>query len=140
MNTSSFPFLTVLTFTPLLGALLVMFLPAAQSRAMKVVTLLASLGSLLLAICITAQFQPNIGMQFVETAGWIPSLNVDYHLGVDGLSITMVLLTAVITPLALLAHWKLDKDVRLFCVLFLFLETGMLGLNQGIVSNRRGQF
>src|SRR5208283_4510965 len=57
-----------------------------------------------------------------------PALNVDYRLGVDGLSMTMVLLTAIVTPLALLAHWKQDQNVKLFFILFLLLQTGMFGV------------
>ena len=65
---------------------------------------------------------------FEERWSWIPALNVDYRLGVDGLSMTMVLLTAIVTPLALLAHWKLDRNVKLFFFLFLLLQTGMFGV------------
>src|SRR3990172_1668877 len=128
MNETVFPFLSVLTFAPLVGALVVALCPAVLDRTIKLVALAASGFSLLLAICIWTQFRPAAGLQFVEELSWIPSLHVTYHLGVDGLSIGMVLLTAIITPLAMLAHWKQDRQPKLFFILFLLLQTGMFGV------------
>ncbi len=122
------PYLSWITFVPLIGALVVVFLDKRNDRPIKVVTLLASLVSLALSLKVWLAFDPAKGLMFEERFPWIPSINVDYHLGVDGLSITMLMLTAIITPLALLAHWKLDKDAKLFFFLFLLLETGMLGV------------
>ncbi len=124
----NFPFLTLMTFAPLIGAAVVLLLPKTADKAIKVVALLASLFSFSLALCIWSQFQPAAGLQFVERAAWIPMLHVDYYLGVDGLSVTMVLLTGLITPLALLAHWNQDRSVKLFFFLFLLLQAGMFGV------------
>ncbi|MDW8343928.1 MAG: NADH-quinone oxidoreductase subunit M [Verrucomicrobiae bacterium] len=122
------PILSLITFAPFVGALVVLALPKEADRAIKWVALVSSLISSVLAVIALAQFDPAGGLQFVERVRWIPALNVDYHLGVDGLSMGMVLLTALITPLALLAHWKLIEGVKLFFVLFLFLQVGMFGV------------
>ena len=121
------PYLSMITFAPLLGALVVALLPKGNERLIKIVALAASAVSLVLSVKVWLGFVP-VGMMFEERWMWIAGLNVDYHLGVDGLSVAMVLLTAVVTPLALLAHWKLEQDVKLFFVLFLLLETGMFGV------------
>jgi NADH-quinone oxidoreductase subunit M len=121
------PYLSMITFAPLLGALVVALLPKGNGRLIKIVALAASGVSLLLSVKMWLGFAPA-GLMFEERWTWIAGLNVDYHLGVDGLSVAMVLLTAVVTPLALLAHWKLEEDVKLFFVLFLLLESGMFGV------------
>jgi NADH-quinone oxidoreductase subunit M len=126
MNPTGGHILSWITFIPLIGAAVVSLL--RNHRAIKLAALLASLASLGLTLVVWYRFDPSAGLIFEERFAWIPSINVDYRLGVDGLSITMLLLSVVITPLALLAHWKLDRDVRLFFFLFLLLETGMIGV------------
>jgi NADH-quinone oxidoreductase subunit M len=128
MSQSSFSSLSFITFTPLIGAVLVLLLPKTSDRSIKLVSLAASFISLILTLCMWSRFDPNAGLMFEERWPWIPALNVDYRLAVDGLSVTMVLLTAIVTPLALLAHWKQDRDVKLFFFLFLLLQTGMFGV------------
>lgn len=117
--------LSWMTFVPLIGAVLIAF---AGKDSARLIALAASLVSLGCAIGVWIGFDAGAGLQFAESFHWIPILNIDYHLGVDGLSVTMVLLTAIITPLALLASWKQDRDVKLFFFLFLLLETGMFGV------------
>jgi len=120
--------LSIITFTPLIGAVLVLLMPKGSDRGIKLLALIASLLSLALTHNVWNHFDPNGGMMFEERWQWIPAMNVDYHLGVDGLSMTMVLLTALIMPLALLASWKQERNVKLFFILFLLLETGMFGV------------
>jgi NADH-quinone oxidoreductase subunit M len=120
--------LSIITFTPLIGAALVLLMPKGSDRGIKLLALVASVISLLLTFYVWSGFDPNAGLMFEERWQWIPTLNVDYRLAVDGLSMTMVLLTALITPLALLASWKQDRSVKLFFILFLLLETGMFGV------------
>jgi len=122
-----FPYLSLITFLPLAGALAVLLLPKTQERAMKVAAIVASSLSLLFAVKVWLAFTPG-AMCFEEDWLWIGALNVRYHLGVDGLSVAMVLLTAIITPLAMLAHWNLKEKVKLFFALFLLLQTGMFGV------------
>jgi NADH-quinone oxidoreductase subunit M len=125
---TAFPYLSWITFVPLLGALVIAFAPKNNETGIKLVAILASLASLGLTLAVWSKFDANAGLMFEERFSWIPAIAVDYRLGVDGLSITMVLLTAIITPLALLAHWKLDRDVKLFFFLFMLLEAGMFGV------------
>jgi len=122
------PILSLITFAPLAGAILVLLLPKDSKCAIKLVSLVASLVSLLLTHFVWHHFDPNAGLMFEERSTWIAAMNVDYHLAVDGLSMTMVLLTAIILPLALLASWKQERNVKLFFLLFLLLETGMFGV------------
>lgn len=128
MNLINEHLLSVITFVPMIGALIVLLLPKQSDRAIKAVSLLAGLVSLALSVKLWMAFDPAGGLQFEERWAWIPVIHVDYRLAVDGLSVTMVLLTAIITPLALLAHWKQDRNVKLFFLLFLLLETGMFGV------------
>ena len=115
----SFPILSYITFAPLVGAVVVLLLPKDSKRAIKVVSLVASLVSLFLTHVVWHHFDPSAGLMFEERSAWIPAMNVDYHLAVDGLSVTMLLLTAIIMPLALLASWKQERNVKLFFLLFL---------------------
>jgi NADH-quinone oxidoreductase subunit M len=128
MTQSSIPLLSLITFMPLVAAALILLLPKTSEREIKLIALGASMISLLTTLCVWSRFDPNAGLAFEERWSWIPTLNVDYRLGVDGLSVTMVLLTAIVTPLALLAHWKQDRNVKLFFILFLLLQTGMFGV------------
>ena len=63
-------------------------------------------------------------MQFVERVPWVPSLGIEYHLGVDGLGLLMVLLSALVVPFAMLASWKIENNPKLYFALMLFLEAG----------------
>ena len=128
MTETTFPYLSLITFVPLIGAAMVLLLPKTSEIPIKLVALITSLVSLLFTLHVWSRFDPLSGLMFEERFAWIPAIHVDYRLAVDGLSIAMVLLTAIITPLALLAHWKLDRDVKLFFFLFLLLQTGMFGV------------
>jgi NADH-quinone oxidoreductase subunit M len=120
--------LSIITFAPLVGAVLILMLPGRSQRGIKWIAMGASIISLLTTLCVWSRFDPTAGLAFEERWPWIPVLNVDYRLGVDGLSMTMVLLTAIISPLALLAHWKQTQNPKLFFILFLLLQTGMFGV------------
>jgi NADH-quinone oxidoreductase subunit M len=129
MSSPTYPILTCLTFAPLLGAIiLALFVNKNSHREIKLVALAMSALSLYFAINVWLWFDSTANLNFQESGVWISTLNVNYHLGVDGLSVGMVLLTAVITPLAMLAHWKQDREPKLFFILFLLLETGMFGV------------
>ena len=120
--------ITLLTLTPLVGALLLVGLPAARTAAARRLGLGVTLLTLLQAGLILARYDTGaVGLQFVEKVSWIPSLNVDYFVGLDGMGLLMVLLTTLLVPFALMASWRIDRDVRIFVALVLFLETGLLG-------------
>jgi NADH-quinone oxidoreductase subunit M len=126
--------LTLLIFFPLAGALLILLAPAGRHNLMRAIALATTLVPLAAAIflCVRfdrtfAQLHGNGGLQFIQHAVWIPSFHVEYFVGVDGLSITMVLLTALVSTIAVLASFNIERDVRGYFALFLLLETGMLG-------------
>lgn len=121
--------LSLILFTPLVGAGLVMLLPKEQDRLIQWVSLLISLVPLALSIVLWANFHPGApGFQFEERLEWFPQIGSSYYVGVDGISLVMVLLTTFLTPLALLISFNIREEVRSYFALFLMLETGMLGV------------
>lgn len=121
--------LTILIFLPLAGAVLVALLERGRHELIRWTGLLASLSALVGAAAIFALFVPQqSALQFVERAAWIPSLGISYHLGIDGISLPLVMLTAVMMPLALLSSWSgVAERVKEFTISLLLLETGLLG-------------
>jgi len=126
---NGFPILTALTLTPLVGGFVVVGLGEAQRRLARGLALAISLIGLVLAVLLWAGFDATSGtLQFDERLAWIPSLNVEYFLGVDGLGLLMVLLTALVVPMALAASWRRVNDrVPLYHALVLFLQGGLFG-------------
>lgn len=121
--------LTLITFLPLAGAIVIVLL-RRQSAAIRWVALAFSLLTFALAIKLFVDFSPNHpGMQFVEHFSWIDSPPIGYHLGIDGLSLLLILLTGFLTPLAVLASWtSITARVKEFFLFLLVLETGMIGV------------
>jgi NADH-quinone oxidoreductase subunit M len=122
--------LTLILFSPLIGAAILFFSPRNTSdRTMKWIAFLWSLVPLTLSLILWATYAPGTpGFQFDVKATWFPQINSAYHVGVDGISVPMVLLTALLTPLALLISFNIKDRVRAYLILFLMLETGMLGV------------
>jgi len=121
--------LTLILFTPTLAALLVLGLPNDRPKLIRWVSLLLSLVPTGLAIYLWVAYDPQIaGYQFEVQAAWYPQIKSSFHLGVDGISVPMVLLTGILTPLAMLASWNIKDRVKSFMVLFLLLEMGMMGV------------
>lgn len=121
--------LTIILFFPVLAALVILFLPSDQVRVIRWTALLAGLVPLGLSIWLWTQFQPGgAGFQFQEQYPWYDVIHSSFHLGIDGLSLTMVLLTTLLTPIAILASFSISDKVKAYMILFLFLETGMLGV------------
>lgn len=126
---NSFPLLSALVFIPWAGAALLGFLRGASPKAVRVLALFFSGSTLLLTALALGRFDPaRIAPQWVERHAWIAALNVHYHLGLDGLSLVLVLLTGIVTPAALLASWRLERNPRLFGALFLALQGSALGV------------
>lgn len=118
-----------MTFVPLIGAGLVLLVPTRNERAVKNVSLLTSLGALAAALILLMKFDASVtGYQWTQKVTWISAIHVDYYVGIDGLSIVLVLLTAVLTPLALWASWGIDKHIKAYFFLFLLMETAMFGV------------
>lgn len=125
---STFPWLTFITLTPLLGAALVAGLEPGRKRLARALGLGFSLLALAQAAGLWLNFNPaSVELQFVERHPWIPSIHVDYFLGVDGLGLLMVLLTALVIPFSLLASARSDGLERGFVALMLLLEAGLFG-------------
>jgi NADH-quinone oxidoreductase subunit M len=129
-NTGNFPILSVLAFLPAVGALALMAVPKSKESIFKngafAVTILNFLLSLLLLPGFIAS---SAEMQFVEWRQWIPGIGASYHLGLDGITLFLVLLTTFITMLAVLSSFTaITKKIKEYYICLLFLETGMLGV------------
>lgn len=121
--------LTLITFVPLVGALAVLFIPKEKHGAIKWTSLLFSLVPLALSIMLWAGYDASkAGMQYVVKIPWIRVLNVHYYMGVDGISIPFIFLTALLTTLSLVYSWIVTERPKEYFLLFLFLETGMIGV------------
>lgn len=121
--------LTTILFFPVLTAMIVWILPSDQTKAIRWTALGGSLVSFFLTIYLWMNFDPSIaGYQFEEQYVWYEAIHSTFHVGIDGLSLTMVLLTTLLTPIAILASFGIEDRVKAYMMLFLFLETGMLGV------------
>ncbi|MEY2410954.1 MAG: NADH-quinone oxidoreductase subunit [Verrucomicrobiota bacterium] len=122
------PLITLLTLTPLLGAALIAGLEKDQRALARWMGLGFNLLALALVGVLWLNFDTKSGdPQFVERHEWIPSLNVQYFVAVDGLGLLMVLLAALIMPFALLASWRVEDNTKAFVSLMLFLQAGLFG-------------
>jgi len=124
--------LTLVTFLPLVGVLIILFLREEQKTIIRWLALGISLVTFIVSLVILAQFQANnpdlqlvIRRVWIQVAGW----DIAYHLGVDGLSILLVLLTTFLTPISILSTWTaVEERVKEFMIFFLLLEVGMVGV------------
>jgi NADH-quinone oxidoreductase subunit M len=138
-----FGILSWITLLPVLGMVVVLLLPRQQLSAIRWTALLMTVLQLVLAAIIFARFDRGMagintqaGMQFVEKASWIDiksvawfgRVHIEYLLGIDGLSVVMVLLTALISFVAVISSWTIEKSVKGYFALFLLLDTGMMGV------------
>ena len=130
----SFPWLTVIAAVPLVGAVAVALLPSGRSLLAKQVALAVSLVPLVLTIIMSLKFDSGSGaaFQFTENHDWIPQFGVSYALGVDGIGLVLIALTAVLTPVCLLASWhdaeEDRRSAKAYFALMLMLEAAMIGV------------
>jgi NADH-quinone oxidoreductase subunit M len=121
--------LTLMTFIPIVGMLIVLCLPSKAHNLIRWTAAITTMPPLLLAIWLFVNFdRQQAGFQFVEHAQWIPSFNIEYFVGVDGISITMVLLTALLSFICMFASWGIEKAVKGYFALFLLLDAAMMGV------------
>jgi NADH-quinone oxidoreductase subunit M len=121
--------LSVLIFLPVAGALAVALTGRGSVTLQKVLGLAFSTVGFLLSLGLVWGFEDIAALQFVEQARWIPDWGISYHVGIDGLSLWLVILTTFLTPLCLLGSWvSIESRVREFVVFMLLLETGMIGV------------
>jgi NADH-quinone oxidoreductase subunit M len=125
---TQFPLLSVITLLPLVGGLILLALPG--ERLQKWWALGVSLVTFVISCLLFVWWQAGeAGMQFVERLPWVPQFNIQYYLGVDGLSLFLVLLTTFLTTLVILFSWEgVEKQLKTFLALLLMLETGMIGV------------
>ncbi len=140
---SGFPILSLLTFIPLIGMIVVLLLKKGQEKEVKYVSLIATGLQVILAIILIANFDftkggifdPNT-FQFLENykwieifgGSWIGTIKINYIVGADGISAPMILLTAIISFIATLSSWTINKSVKGYFALFLLLDTAMMGV------------
>ncbi|MDF1613203.1 complex I subunit 4 family protein [Stygiobacter electus] len=138
-----FPILSLITFLPIIGMILLLFIPKEQSKSIKYLTLAITAVQVVLAIILLANYNYNAAgvyeeksFQFIEKfrwiyitgISWLGNVKVDYFLGIDGLSMPMVLLTAIVSFIATISSWNIEKSVKGYFALFLLLDTGMMGV------------
>jgi NADH-quinone oxidoreductase subunit M len=133
LNAAGFPILSLITFLPLLGVVILMTLPGddvASAQNARWTALWTSLANFLVSLILWTRFDVHqSAYQFVEAATWLPSFGIGYRMGVDGISVLFVLLSTALTPLCILASWdSVTVRVREYMAAFLILETMMIGM------------
>ena len=130
MDITSLPILSLITFVPLAGAILIAFIPRSNPGLVRATALGASLLSFGLSLLLLVGFLPSHpNFQFVERIDWIPVFGIQYKLGVDGLSLVLVVLTTTLTWISILASFGPIKErVKEYMIAFLILEVGMIGV------------
>lgn len=128
-------FLTLITFIPVVGMILILLTPKKNLLAIKTIAAVATFVSFVLASYLWMNFDYGLSginnestFQFVEHFSWIPAFNIEYFIGVDGLSFPMVWLTTLLSFICIFASWNIDKLQKGYFALFLLLETGMIGV------------
>ncbi|MBI4588882.1 MAG: NADH-quinone oxidoreductase subunit M [Candidatus Rokubacteria bacterium] len=124
------PILSLVTFLPLLGGVVIALFPRGREALVRWLAFLVSTAAFALSLLLYFGFDAGSpDYQFVEQVRWMPSFGISYHLGVDGISLLLVLLTTFLSPLALLSSWRaVEVRVKEFAASMLLLETGMLGV------------
>jgi NADH-quinone oxidoreductase subunit M len=122
--------LTIVTFLPAAGAAVLLLLPRRRAALIRGIAFVTAMLSFIVSLPLYFGFDPRTpDYQFVEQARWIPNLGITYHVGIDGISLLLVLLTTFLSPLALLSTWRaIEHRVKEFSITMLLLETGMLGV------------
>ncbi len=130
-----FPLLTTITFLPLVGGIALLFLPKENLGAIRWTALGIAGANLLLALILLLGYsQSNVSATFTgtflftEKLTWISSLGINYSLGVDGISVLLVVLTALLTPLCIVASFPIEQKVKNYMAFMLLLECGIIGV------------
>ena len=130
MNNLGFPILSALIFLPVVGAALILFVNRSQESVIKWFSLVISIMTFILSIPLFTNFDKTTHlMQFVERYDWIPTWNITYYLGLDGISVLFVLLSTLITILCVLISWNAIKTkTKEFYISILIMEGAMIGV------------
>ncbi len=128
MSQIAFGSLSFLLLIPLIGALVLLLIPREQKQALFNTSFIFSLVAFLWSVKILNGFDGGTGeMQMVERVPWMPAYGIDYLVGIDGISLFLVLLTTLLTSIAILASWSVKDKIKEYLFFMLVLETGMLG-------------
>jgi len=139
--------LSLIVFLPILAGLVILAVPSSQKQIIRIVSLLAALAQGVLAVLIWRAYDPSLpgitagpggsplgSFQFVEKLPWISlklggfgALNIEYFLGVDGISVTMIILTALVSAIGVLSSWTIQKQVKGYFILYNLLASAMMG-------------
>jgi NADH-quinone oxidoreductase subunit M len=124
------PILSFVIFFPTAGALALLLIPSARTQAIRVTTLIVTAVTVLASVPLFTAFQAGErGMQFVERAPWVPRLGIQYSLGVDGISVLLIVMTTLLSAVAVLSSFTaITERVKSYMALLLVLETGMIGV------------
>lgn len=122
--------LTLITFFPTIGVLLLLMVPKERHDSIKAVSLIISFVTMLLSFMLWSMFDPMAnGMQLEVNLPWIVSFGIHYHMGIDGISLVLIVMTTILSVLSILCSWRsITKGVKGFFISMLLLETGMLGV------------
>ena len=126
---TAFPWLTALVLSPVAALLVVVALPGRRERAIKTVSALSGLATVVLAASVWARHDPaGPTWQLVERVPWVASIGIDYHLAVDGVGVLMVMLTAIVFFTGVLSMWTLENRVKEYFAFMLLLVAGVFGV------------
>jgi NADH-quinone oxidoreductase subunit M len=124
----AFPLITILTAVPLIGAFGVLGLGAKSKTLARGLALTFAFIALAMTLILWNRFNPALGeLQFEELHAWIPAIGVQYHVGIDGLGLLMLLLSAIVVPMSIAASWHIQEGTSLYFSLILFLQAGRFG-------------
>jgi NADH-quinone oxidoreductase subunit M len=124
-----FPILSIIVFTPIITGVLILLIPAERKTEVRVTALAAAIFALALSIWVYFSYDiPAGGYQFIEKYSWLPQFGISYHVGIDGMSAPLVLLTGVVMFTGVLISWGLDDRPREFFAFLFILATGVFGV------------
>src|SRR5512135_2542504 len=124
-----FPFLSVIVFTPLAAALIILLYKPDQKKAVRVTALSAAIFALLLSLWVYITYDKTVaGYQFIEKYTWMPMLGISLHFGVDGMSVPLVLLTGVVMVTGVMISWGIEDRPREFFAFLFILASGVFGV------------
>jgi NADH-quinone oxidoreductase subunit M len=125
---TAFPYITILTVLPVIGAIVVLALGARNKNLVRCSALAFSFAALVWTLILWFHFDRTSGLlQFQERYDWIPALSVQYHVGIDGLGLLMLLLSSIVVPIGMAASWQIEDRVPLYFSLVLVLQACLFG-------------
>jgi len=121
--------LSIIIFLPVIGAILIALIPGLNARLTRYIAMLSTIVPFSLSLYLFGKYDRALGgFQFEEFASWIPAINANYHIGVDGLSLTLIVLTTLLAFISILVSWKLNFRVRAFFAWLLVLQASIIGV------------